>query len=308
MQKSISDEVSVVIPVYNAEPYLEDTLKSVFAQTYPHIEIIAVDDGSSDRSVDILERYPGRVVLVQQKNSGPAVARNRGVRQAGGKWIAFLDADDLWAPNKIQRQLDACGQFVWSHTDSVFSGGANDGRRDSDFTAKHQGSVLEKLICTNFVSTSTVMIQTQVFLDVGGFDESLRSIQDWELWIRVAKSNDIGYLDEPLTRYRVHAVSTSRNTRRTLPNHLKVIEKVFAVDGPAERLRHLMPSAKASSYSICSQIAEEEGDLSFALRCSLLACKEEPTKLPRWVRAAKTLVKYLLSVLGLRRHLSAGTG
>ena len=308
MQERASGLVSVVIPVYNAEPYLEDTLKSVFAQTYPHIEIIAVDDGSSDRSVDILKRYSGRVALVKQKNSGPAVARNRGVREARGKWIAFLDADDLWAPDKIQRQLDTCGRFVWSHTDSVFSGGANDGRRDSDFTAKHQGKVLEKLICTNFVSTSTVMIERKVFLDIGGFDESLRSIQDWELWIRVAKSNDIGYLDEPLTKYRVHAVSVSRNTRRTLPNHLKVIEKVFALDGPAERLRHLMPSAKASSYSICSQIAEEEGDLSFALRCSVLACKEEPTKLPRWVRAAKTLVKYLLSVLGLRRRLSADAG
>jgi hypothetical protein len=145
-------------------------------------------------------------------------------------------------------------------------------------------------------------------LDAGGFDESLRSTQDWELWIRVARFNDIGYLNEPLTKYRVHAISTSRNTRKTLPNHLKVIEKVFSLDGPAEGLRHLMPSAKASSYSICSQIAEEEGDFSFALRCSVLACKEEPTKLMRWERATKTLVKYLLSILGLRKHLSTGTG
>ena len=123
MQKSISDVVSVVIPVCNAEQYLEDTLKSVFAQTYPHIEIIAVDDGSKDRSVDILESYSDRLVLIKQKNSSAAAARNRGVREAKGKWIAFLDADDLWSPDKIQRQLDACGDCVWSYTDSIFVGG-----------------------------------------------------------------------------------------------------------------------------------------------------------------------------------------
>lgn len=306
MQEPASDLVSVVIPVYNAEKYLEETLASVLAQTYPHIEIIAVDDGSKDRSIQILEQYPDRIRVVRQANAGAAVARNRGVQEATGKWIAFLDADDLWTPDKIQRQLDASRGYVWSHTDSVFIGGVNDGRKDSDFTDKHQGHILEQLICSNFIGTSTLMIQRQVFLDAGGFDESLRSIQDWELWIRIARQHPIGYVDAPLMKYRVHAVSASRSTRKTLPNHLKVIEKVFAIGGPAETLSHLKSSAKARSYGICSQIAEEEGDFSFALRCSMLACQHEPTDLSRWIRASKAFIKYLLSLLGYKKHLSAG--
>jgi glycosyltransferase involved in cell wall biosynthesis len=297
MQKSMSDAVSVVIPVYNAEPYLEDTLKSVFAQTYPHIEIIAVDDGSSDRSVEILERYSGRVVLVRQKNSGPAVARNRGVREARGKWIAFLDADDLWAPTKIQRQLDARGHRLWSYTDSIFMGGVNDGRKDSDLNEKYQGRVLEMLVRNNFLCVSSVLIEREAHLDAGGFSESLQSIEDWELWIRLASAHEIAYVNEPLVRYRVHSGSASRSTRHTLPYHMKVIESVFAEGGPAEGLRHQMSSAKARSYSICSQIAEEEGDYSFALRCSVKACQQEPLGMKRWERAFKSFVKYLMHLV-----------
>ena len=305
MQKTASDLVSVVIPVYNAEKYLEETLASIFAQTYPHIEIVAVDDGSKDLSIQILEQYPDRIHVVKQANAGAAVARNRGVQEAKGKWVAFLDADDLWTPDKIQRQLEACGSYAWSHSDSVLVGGVNDGRKDSDFTEKHQGQILEQLICSNFIGTSTLMIQRQVFLDAGGFDEALRSIQDWELWIRIARQHPIGYVDAPLMKYRVHAVSASRSTRKTLPNHLKVIDKVFAIGGPAEELSHLKSSAKARSYGICSQIAEEEGDFSFALRCSVLACLQEPTDPSRWVRVFKAFIKYMLSLFGYKKHLSA---
>jgi glycosyltransferase involved in cell wall biosynthesis len=151
-------------------------LQSVFAQTYPHIEIIAVDDGSSDRSVEILESYSDRVALVEQKNSDAAAARNRGVRVARGKWIAFLDADDLWAPNKIQRQLDVRGHCLWSYTDSIFMGGVNDGRKDSDLNEKYQGRVLEMLVRNNFLCVSSVLIEREAHLDAGGFSESLQSI------------------------------------------------------------------------------------------------------------------------------------
>jgi len=297
MQKSL-DLASVVIPVCNAEPYLEDTLESVFAQTYPHIEIIAVDDGSKDRSVDILESHSDRLVLIKQKNGGAAVARNRGVREARGKWIAFLDADDLWSPDKIQRQLDACGHRVWSYTDSIFMGGVNNGKKDSDLNEKYQGRVLEMLVCNNFVGTSSVLIQRQVCLDAGGFSETLQYIEDWDFWIRLASTHEIAYVDEPLVRYRVHSSSKSRSTRTTLPYHMKVIERVFAEGGAAERLRHLMPSAKARSYSICSHIAEEEGDYSFAFRCSVLACRQDPRRIKFWERVFKAFAKYLMYVVG----------
>lgn len=298
MQQLASDLVSVVIPVHNAERYLEAALKSVFAQTHAQIEIIAVDDGSTDRSVDILERYSDRVVLVRQPNSGAAVARNRGVHEARGKWIAFLDADDLWAPQKLQRQLDARGNRLWCYTDSVFVGGVNDGRKDSDLNEKYDGQVLERLVCNNFVCMSSVLIQKQAYLQAGGFSERIRYVEDWELWIRLASTHELAYVSEPLVKYRIHSASGSRSTRHTLPQHLKVIDQVFAQDAPAARLRHLMPAAKARSYSICSQIAEEEGDYFFSLRCSIQACRQQPLKPALWIRALKAFLKYLLSLVG----------
>ena len=297
MQERASDLVSVIIPVYNAEAYLEDTLKSVLAQTYPHIEIIAVDDGSSDRSIDILQQYSDRVVLAKQRNGGCAAARNRGVREARGKWIAFLDADDLWSPDKIRRQLDTRGHCLWSHTDSIFMGGVNDGRKDSELTRKYQGRVLEMLVQSNFVCVSSVLIDREAHVDAGGFSENLRSIEDWEMWIRLASVHEIAYVNEPLVTYRVRSSSLSRSTRNTLPYHMKVIESVFAEGGPAERLRHQMSSAKARSYSICSHIAEEEGDYSFAFRCSVKACQQEPLGMKRWERALKSFTKYLMSLV-----------
>jgi hypothetical protein len=289
--------VSVVIPVFNAEEYLERTLASVFAQTYPHIQVTAVDDGSTDGSLGILERHEDRLTIVRQQNRGVAVARNRGVMEADGEWIAFLDADDLWHPHKIERQLRICEGFDWSHTDSVFMGGANDGHRDSELTAKSEGMVFEQLVCSNFIGTSSVMIRRDCFIAHGGFRESLSSIEDWDLWIRVSRTHAVGYLDEPMMRYRVHAASASRRTRSTLPNHLKVIDSVFE-DGSADSLQHLKSVAKASSYGICSQIAEEEGDYGLALRCAAWACVHSPLDGRRWVRAAKSTVKYAIAQFG----------
>jgi glycosyltransferase involved in cell wall biosynthesis len=298
MRELVSDLVSVVVPVRNAERYLEAALTSVLAQSYPHIEIIAVDDGSDDRSVEILERYAGRVTLLRQPNRGAAAARNRGVRAARGEWIAFIDADDVWSPTKVQRQLEAIGRRSWCYTDSVFVGGVNDGRRDSELNEKCHGWVLEKLVCNNFVCTSSVLIKRQAYLDAGGFSEGFRYVEDWDLWIRVASAHEVAYVNEPLVEYRVHSASVSRVTRHTLPQHLKVIDRAFAVGSPAEGLRHLIPSAKARSYSICSQIAEEERDFYFGFRCSLLACGQQPLQAGLWIRALKASVKYLLSLIG----------
>lgn len=299
MEGNTATLVSVVIPVYNAASHLRETLESIFRQTYPAIEIVAVDDGSSDNSVEILLGYGNRVRLVQQPNSGPAVARNRGVAEASGEWIAFLDADDLWEPRKIEIQLKALNGCNWSYTDSVFMGGANDGKRDSELNEKLSGDVLDELICCNFIGTSSVLVRRDIFMEMNGFDPTLRSIQDWDLWMRIASQNPIAYINEPLVRYRVHATSTSRSTRKTLPNHLRVIDKIFSPQGVAAHKPHLKAVAKAKSMGICSQIAEEEGDYSFAVKCAIGALLQRPTQRNNAIRAAKITVKYALHRLGL---------
>ena len=296
----MGDLVSIVIPVYNAEKYLVEALESAINQTYQNIEIVAVDDGSSDRSIQILESYGSKIKLVKQSNSGPAVARNRGVREAGGKWIAFLDSDDIWDLDKIRQQLDSVGSNKWCYTDSVFMGGVNDGKRDGLFNTKHSGNVFEKLIYVNFIGTSCLLIEREMFLQAGGFDEELRSIEDWELWIRLSKKNPISYIDEALVNYRIHPSSDSRGTRRTLPSHMAVINKVFGAGGVAQGYTKLRSSAKANSFGICSQIAEEEGDYFFSLRCAARALAHEPFNFRRIDRTVKVFIKSALSIIGIK--------
>jgi glycosyltransferase involved in cell wall biosynthesis len=297
MQTDKLPTVSVVIPNFNGELHIRETLDSVFSQSISNLEIIVVDDGSTDGSIQLLKSYGDRIHLIQQQNNGPAAARNRGVEAARSNWIAFLDADDIWIPNKLEQQLILAKNYRWSHTDSEFVGGANNGRRDSEFTKKYSGNILEDLVSGNFIGTSTVLLQREIFLEAGGFDTSLRSIQDWDLWVRLAKLYPIGYIDQPLLKYRVHSTSTSRNTRKTLPNHLAVIEKIFSPTGPAVNLRHLHKPAKAKSYEICSLIAEEEKDYGFSIKCTTNAWLCRPSNLSLLKRILKVSIKYLLHKL-----------
>ena len=303
MKHNERDLVSIVVPVYNGETNLQETLNSVYMQTYTNIELIVVDDGSTDKTLTILEQNSAYLRLIHQDNKGAAAARNLGVKEAKGSWIAFLDADDLWEPKKLERQMAACSRYVWSYTDVVFLGGVNNGRRDSQFTRKYQGQILEKIACGNFIGTSAVMVRRQAFIEAGGFDESLRSIQDWDLWVRLSALYEAGYLDEPLVHYRVHAKSSSRSTRKTYPYHMKVIEKIFSPDGPAASCSWLKSAAKAMSNGICSQIAEEEGDYAFALKCAANAARFQPKDMARWIRLLKSSVKFLFSLFHVKGYI-----
>ena len=303
MEPSNQPLISVVIPVYNAEKYIAETINSILSQTHTNLEIVAVDDGSKDSSVELLKTFGEKVRVIEQSNSGPAAARNRGVQEARGEWIAFIDSDDIWLPEKLEKQLAyTAPKYQWSYTDCVFMGGVNDGRRDSEFSVKHEGQILKHLVERNFIGTSSILIRRDLYLDEGGFDEKLKSIEDWEFWVRIAAREAVGFINEAFVKYRIHPSSSSRGTRSTLPNHIQVIERIFAKDGPAKDFRHLLNTSKATSYGICTEIAEEEGDYSFALRCAFNAARHQPANIRRWVRFAKAIVKWgLYSFRGARQ-------
>lgn len=163
-----------------------------------------IDDGSSDDTIDIVKSYGDRIVLLQQANAGSAAARNTGAT-AKGTWLAFLDADDLWEPDKLELQLAATGDAAMSHTDWYFFGPEQKkGIRGSDRAAKYSGQVLSELVVNNFIATSTALLRKSAFEEAGGFDTSLRALQDWDLWLKVASRHEIICLDEPLMHYRVH--------------------------------------------------------------------------------------------------------
>ena len=146
--------VSVVIPAFNCEKYIAECIDSVLNQSYQDFEIIIIDDGSTDGTVKTVSGYEDdRIKLFHQEgNSGSGAARNYGVEKASGQWIAFVDADDTWLPDKLQKQLAECSGQVWSHTDLFFLGGIYPkDTKATALTSKHSGQILDDLLVENSI-------------------------------------------------------------------------------------------------------------------------------------------------------------
>lgn len=283
--------ISVIIPVFNGSQFISQTIDSVFKQTYTNIEIIIVDDGSTDNSVSLVKSLSKDIKIVEQNNKGAAAARNSGVDESKGEFIAFLDSDDIWHPQKLEIQIDALRGCEWCYTDTLFLGGINDGISDSFFTKKYEGFILDKIVTGNFIGTSTVLLSRNLFNLAGGFNSSLRSIEDWEFWCRVSSFSEIRYIPQSLVKYRVHPSSVSRSARGNIENHMKVIDLIFDFNGPGFDFSHLKGDAKYNSFNISACIAEEERDFYFALKCRLSALQSTPLRYHSWTNAIKSFVK-----------------
>jgi len=204
--------VSVVIPTYNRADYIAETIESVLGQTYENIEIIVIDDGSTDSTRELVERFTPRVRYVWQENSERGASRNHGLRLAGGEFIAFLDSDDLWLPDKAAEGVD----FLTAHpavgligTDAMQIDG--EGKENRILRARgYSGQVTEKLLQNNFIIMPTHLARTSAVKKVGGFREErqLSGSEDWELWVRLSLVADIVYLPRVTAKYRVHTANT----------------------------------------------------------------------------------------------------
>lgn len=199
--------VSAVVPVYNGEKYLAETIESILGQTYSPIECVVVNDGSTDSSARICESFVGRIKYIEKTNGGVSSARNRGIAEANGELIAFLDADDLWLPEKIARQVD-----VLQRTDAglVLTGVKfinGQGLVIGENIAPEHDQVVENLLLlqaeTGFIAT-TGLVPREVLELIGGFDEDLSTSADADLVFRIALRHRIASVPEPLAMYRHH--------------------------------------------------------------------------------------------------------
>jgi len=221
--------VSVVIPAYNAASTIEETLASVFRQTVPDVEVVVVDDGSTDQTASVLARYGDRIRVLNKVNEGrPAAARNAGVRAARGHYIAFLDADDLWAEEKLALQIAVLDQdpalgLVYTADTTIDARGTE--LSVNPCLPDARGRIYELLSVRNVMVGSSVMIRRQAFDEAGGFDEDLTSVENWDLWIRIARRWAIEYIDQPLTLYRVHEGNRSGNVELRRRNVFRVLAK-----------------------------------------------------------------------------------
>lgn len=247
-KNSTNPQITVAIPAYNAMKYLPETLDSVLQQTYQDFEVIIVNDGSTDEIETWFERIKDpRIKLISQANKGLAGARNTGVTQAIGEYIALLDADDIWETTKLEKQIRILENkpeigLVYTWASLIDEKGKLIGKIHQ---WNAEGQIWEQLLASNPIKPSSVLIRRDCFDRVGMFDENLRSyIEDWDMWLRLAKDYAFGVVNEPLLYYRERSSSVSKNWEAMKRSFEIVIEKAFA-EAPV----HLMP-VKNISYSL----------------------------------------------------------
>jgi len=225
--------VSVIIPAFNCAAYVADAVESALNQTRPPAEVIVVDDGSTDGTDVVLRGFGSRIRVVSQQNRGLPAARNAGVAVATGEWLAFLDADDLWLPEKLARQGAATADprvaLVYTDRFNIGDRGAHPEVQGQALDLYEGDVFLPLLTSGNSVTASSAMVRASVFQSLGGFMEHLRSAEDWDLWIRIAEHHRVAVCREPLVCYRYHGSMMSGNPRRMCEARRQVMERALAL-------------------------------------------------------------------------------
>jgi glycosyltransferase involved in cell wall biosynthesis len=228
-------EVSVVIPSYNRGAMLIEAVESVLAQSFTDIEIIVIDDGSTDPTEALIQPYLDRITFRRQQNAGVAAARNHGIRLARGAFICFLDSDDQWRPNKLAVQLAVARSrpeygLIASEIQAFDDRGLVEGRGKASMYKIRNGRVLDDLLFSNWIQTSTVMVRRECLEKVGGFDEDVGQFgEDWLLWMRIAAEYPIYFVPEALVLYRMHEVSlTSHRPELQYQSLMTILNKMSA--------------------------------------------------------------------------------
>lgn len=242
MVSDFSPNVSVIIPTYNREVLIIETIHSVLCQTYKDFEIIVVDDGSIDNTQKVIKDIgDSRVKYIFENHRGvPAATRNTGIRNAQGQYIAFVDSDDLWLPDKLERQLFVMEKFsdialVYAQAVSWSEGVISREPLPKPSLAK-SGFIFRDLFLRNFIPSLTVMVRKKIFDTVGYFDEDpdLIAAEDYDLWLRTARIARVYFMPEIVAKYRIHSGNISANIENYISQSLAIVNK-FRKNGWVEK-------------------------------------------------------------------------
>lgn len=224
--------ISIIMPCYNAEKTLAESLQSIAQQSCLNWELIAIDDGSSDKTLKILNDfkglYPNQVRIISHPNQGQVKSKNRGLDIAQGTFIAFLDSDDLWHPEKLSLQVADMIQHPEAglcYTNGEYIDEASNHAGSIGINERLNGQCLHEFLMGNAIVASSVMVKKEILEQVGHFDESLTACENWELWTRISSVSDVIAIDKPLVFYRRHSHNMSHNVEKMKRNRILVIQK-----------------------------------------------------------------------------------
>lgn len=300
--------VSVIVPAYNAEETLLETMQSVLSQTFTDLELIVVDDGSADNTVAIARSVKDpRVRVCSYPNGGAALARNRGIALSNGAFLSFLDSDDLWTSDKLEKQLNALqanpeagGAYSWTLIMDEKGENFYPGNCES-----YEGDVYPHLLLSNFIgSGSNMLVRREASDTIGGFDTTLYSHEDWDYYLRLSRQWLFVSVSEPQILYRKREDSVCSNFE-VMEKYIFVLhKKMFKSVPPA--LRYLEPQSRAKKYEFLTQIAlthiSSWQDCRRAIRTLTKAATLHPSLLR--TRRFQILVFKLLVTLSLTPKLA----
>ncbi|HOO76670.1 MAG TPA: glycosyltransferase [bacterium] len=288
-------EISVVIAVKDCASYIDECLESALSQGDNRTEVLVVDGGSTDGTWEKVRRYGDRIRGFQDPARGVAAARNLGVAHAGAPYLAFLDGDDYWLPGKLARQtawMRANPRFRMTFTDTfdLLPSGERIGPcLKTRYSQVPSGHIFESLLEGNFIPSITVMLETALFRAVGGFDENLHFAEDTEMWLRLSRLTEIGFLSEPLAVYRVRPDSRVNRFHEHYRARLKIIAAYL---GRTEALPGWNPSRRrrvmARHVRRYADRLFQAGEYPAARREYWKCWREEPLKLHVLLRGLLT--------------------
>lgn len=289
--------VSVVIATHNMACYLPLAVRSVLEQTYKTLEVLVIDDGSTDDTASVMQPFldDHRVRYLVQENQGQAGAKNHGVREAKGEFVAFLDADDMWDREKLELQIPLFARsesigVVYSRYLQIDETGKKLGLS----TNKHfRGRVSGPLLIFNFIGFGSAVVKRECFERLGGFREALRMGIDYDLWLRFSTQYEFDYVDRPLLRYRIWGGQMSKNCTGRYLNGIGIM-KTFLSDFPSVVDKSTENEAWAHTYVGFGDCKRTVGPSSIggALGLYVRALRSKPGYLPAW----RAIVKLLLRV------------
>ena len=265
-------KVSVIIPTYNSAHFIIEAVDSVLAQTFTDFEVLVIDDGSKDNTKEVLtEKYGNSIQYFYKENGGVSKARNFGIEKAKGKYVAFLDSDDAWIPEKLEKQIaalekisenKACYSSFYLCDENLNPGEINRSERKAD-------ALTDLLLIGNVVATpSTVIAEKELFQQVGGFDYELSQCADWEMWIRLATKTEFIYIDEPLLKYRIHGANMSKNAALLENDTILLMEKGFALPNLPSYVKAKKNEALAKVYMVSAGTYFRAKQYRDFLRCA----------------------------------------
>lgn len=293
--------VSIIMPIYNTAAYLAESVESILNQTYPVWELFLINDGSTDGSDVVARQFLAdpRITYLEHENSRAAFTRNRGFKVCRGEFIAFLDSDDIWHSEKLEKQLRMFAEHpeagvVYAQRDVVDSEGkpmANGYRPQL-----HSGFVLNELYVDSFICMSSAMMRRKVVDEVGVFDETCRVSEDWDFWLRVACRFTFQHSDELLVKYRIHGTQVSRSLDVRIKEVWETRERLEKTSGhlisPVARRR-----AKALHFSHKAYRNEAVAGKAVVLADYLRALRHYPQDRFSWRGVARVLLPDFLAEL-----------